>query len=43
MNAAALGEASLGAAAKGLDSCLYYTIGTGVGVGVYAEGEVVHG
>ncbi|RAP74659.1 ROK family protein [Paenibacillus montanisoli] len=42
VNAAALGEATWGAAA-GLDSCLYYTIGTGVGVGVYAEGQLVHG
>lgn len=42
VNAAALGEATWGAA-KGLDSCLYYTIGTGVGVGVYAEGNMVHG
>lgn len=42
VNAAALGEATWGAA-KGLESCLYYTIGTGVGVGVYAEGKLVHG
>lgn len=42
VNAAALGEATWGAAA-GLDSCVYYTIGTGVGVGVYAEGRLVHG
>jgi fructokinase len=42
VNAAALGEATWGAA-KGLNSCLYYTIGTGVGVGVYAEGKLVHG
>ena len=42
MNAAALGEATWGAA-KGLNSCLYYTIGTGVGVGVYSEGKLVHG
>jgi fructokinase len=42
VNAAALGEATWGAA-KGLDSCLYYTIGTGVGVGVFAEGRMVHG
>jgi fructokinase len=42
VNAAALGEATWGAA-KGLYSCLYYTIGTGVGVGVYAEGKLVHG
>ncbi|HEX7057502.1 MAG TPA: ROK family protein [Bacilli bacterium] len=42
VNAAALGEATWGAA-KGLDSCVYYTIGTGVGLGVYAEGRLVHG
>ncbi|MFD0671168.1 ROK family protein [Cohnella sp. GCM10027633] len=42
VNAAALGEATWGAA-KGLDSCLYYTIGTGVGVGVYLEGKLAHG
>ncbi|MFB9329365.1 ROK family protein [Paenibacillus aurantiacus] len=42
VNAAALGEARWGAA-KGLDSCVYYTVGTGVGVGVYAEGKLVHG
>lgn len=42
VNAAALGEAIWGAA-KGLDSCLYYTIGTGVGVGVYLEGKLTHG
>ncbi|RKP48853.1 ROK family protein [Cohnella endophytica] len=42
VNAAALGEATWGAAA-GLDSCLYYTFGTGVGVGVFAEGHMVHG
>lgn len=42
VNAAALGEATWGAA-KGLDSCLYYTFGTGVGVGVFAEGNMVHG
>lgn len=42
VNAAAFGEAKWGAA-KGLDSCVYYTIGTGIGVGVYAEGRLVHG
>lgn len=42
VNAAALGEATWGAA-QGLDSCVYYTIGTGVGVGVYTEGKLVHG
>ncbi len=42
VNAAALGEATWGAA-KGLDSCIYYTIGTGIGVGVIVEGKLVHG
>lgn len=42
VNAAALGEAKWGAA-KGLSSCLYYTVGTGVGIGVYSEGRAVHG
>jgi fructokinase len=42
VNAAALGEATWGAA-EGLNSCLYYTFGTGVGVGVYSEGKLVHG
>jgi len=42
VNAAAYGEARWGAA-KGLGSCIYYTIGTGVGVGIYAEGKLVHG
>ena len=42
VNAAALGEATWGAA-RGLDSCVYYTFGTGVGVGVLAEGRLVHG
>jgi fructokinase len=30
-------------AAKGMDICVYYTIGTGIGVGVYTEGKLVHG
>lgn len=42
VNAAAYGEAAWGAA-KGLDSCVYFTIGTGIGVGVYSEGRLVHG
>lgn len=42
VNAAALGEATWGAA-RGLNSCLYYTVGTGIGIGVYAEGRLVHG
>jgi fructokinase len=42
VNAAALGE-SLWGAAKGLDSCLYMTVGTGIGVGALVEGKLVHG
>jgi fructokinase len=42
VNAAAYGESVWGAAA-GLDSCVYFTIGTGIGVGVYSEGRLVHG
>ncbi len=42
VNAAALGEASWGAA-SGLSSCVYITVGTGIGVGVYTEGRLVHG
>lgn len=42
VNAAVLGEARWGAA-QGLTNCLYYTVGTGVGVGVLAEGRLVHG
>ena len=42
VNAAALAEWRLGAA-KGLDSCLYVTVGTGIGAGVVTEGKLVHG
>ena len=42
VNEAAFGESTWGAA-KGMDSCVYYTIGTGIGVGVYTEGKLVHG
>jgi len=42
VNAAAFGEARWGAA-QSLDSCLYYTVGTGIGVGVYAGGRLIHG
>lgn len=42
VNAAMLGEATFGIA-KGLDSCIYVTIGTGVGVGVYINGGLLHG
>ncbi len=42
VNAAALAEATLGAA-KGLESCLYVTIGTGIGGGWVIHGSPVHG
>lgn len=42
VNAAAMGEAALGAA-KGLDSCLYITIGTGIGAGALVQGQLLQG
>lgn len=42
VNGAVLGEVYLGAA-KGCETAIYITIGTGVGVGVYANGELLHG
>lgn len=42
VNGAALGEVTWGAA-KGCGSALYITIGTGVGVGVYVNGGLLHG
>ncbi|KQL33740.1 fructokinase [Bacillus sp. FJAT-25509] len=42
VNAAALGEATFGAA-KGLDSCLYITIGTGIGAGAVVNGHLLQG
>ena len=42
VNGACLGEAYFGAA-KGLDSALYMTIGTGIGCGAIVEGNLVHG
>lgn len=42
VNAAALGEATFGAA-KGLDSCLYITVGTGIGAGAVIQGKLIQG
>lgn len=42
VNGAVLGEVTWGAA-KGMDSAIYITIGTGVGVGVYVNGGLLHG
>jgi fructokinase len=42
VNAAALGEATFGAA-KGLDSCLYITVGTGIGAGAMVQGKLLQG
>lgn len=42
VNAAALGEATWGAAI-GLGSCLYMTVGTGIGAGAFIEGRLIHG
>lgn len=42
VNSAALGEISLGAA-KGLDSCLYMTVGTGIGAGAIVKGHILDG
>lgn len=42
VNGAILGEVTWGAA-QGLSNAIYITIGTGVGVGVYINGGLVHG
>jgi fructokinase len=42
VNAAALAEAVFGAA-KGLDSCLYITVGTGIGAGAVVQGKLLQG
>lgn len=42
VNGAVLGEVTWGAA-KGAESAIYVTIGTGVGVGVYINGSLLHG
>lgn len=42
VNASALGEATWGCI-KGLSSGIYITVGTGIGVGVYLNGTLLHG
>lgn len=42
VNASALAEMELGAA-RGLESCVYVTVGTGVGGGFCFEGKTIHG
>lgn len=42
VNGAVLGEVTWGAA-KGAESAIYITVGTGVGVGVYINGGLLHG
>ncbi len=42
VNGAAMAEAALGAA-RGIGSCLYVTIGTGIGGGLIVNGKPVHG
>ncbi|MVP01683.1 ROK family protein [Paenibacillus lutrae] len=42
VNGAALGEMTWGAA-RGLQNCLYITVGTGIGAGAIANGRVIHG
>lgn len=42
VNGSALGEYTWGIA-KGLHSCIYITIGTGIGVGAIVDGRLVHG
>jgi len=42
VNASALGEATWGIT-KDVDSSIYITVGTGIGVGVYQNGSLLHG
>lgn len=42
VNGAILGEVMLGAA-KGCENAIYITVGTGIGVGVYVNGGLLHG
>ena len=42
VNAACLGEVKYGAG-KGLENVIYGTVGTGIGFGVYLNGQLIHG
>lgn len=42
VNGSVLGEATWGCA-RGLNTAVYITIGTGVGIGVYVDGKLLHG
>ncbi|OZU88082.1 fructokinase [Virgibacillus indicus] len=42
VNAAAFAEMKWGAA-KGMNSCVYFTVGTGIGAGAVVRGKLVHG
>jgi len=42
VNASCMGETTFGTS-KGLSNVVYITIGTGIGVGIYSEGKLVHG
>jgi fructokinase len=43
VNAAAFGEYKWGPENRGLESLVYFTIGTGIGAGIIINGKVVHG
>ena len=42
VNASCLGETTFGSS-KGLNNVIYITIGTGIGLGIYSEGKLIHG
>lgn len=42
VNGSVLGEVTFGSS-KGIDNVIYITIGTGVGVGIYTNGQLLHG
>ena len=42
VNSSVLGEVTFGSA-RGKDSVLYLTVGTGIGAGIYVEGNLLHG